>query len=124
MYESFRITNCIPLPTVRYTRKCESDTTGIILMNDLTEHGISLETSVSLTLPHLKNIVHHFAKFHAYQLCLDEETRKRWDSIPQEGTFHVDAFPDIVKAAVASVPEYGQGELKKLINELAPAVKT
>ncbi|KAH7718320.1 Protein C04F6.7 [Aphelenchoides avenae] len=124
MYELLRTANCIPLPAVWYTRKADSDTTGVVLMNDLAEHGISLGSAASLTLTQLKNIVQHFAKFHAYQLCLDEQTEKRWTAIPQEGTFHVDAFPNIVKAAVASVPEYGRGEIKKLLDAVAPAINS
>lgn len=51
MYEILRGTNCIPLPTIWHTRKADADTTGVILMNDLAEHGISLGTTASLTLP-------------------------------------------------------------------------
>ncbi|KAH7718176.1 calcium/calmodulin-dependent protein kinase type 1 [Aphelenchoides avenae] len=118
-------TSCaLPLPTVWYTQLAASDTIGAILMPDLSEDSVCPGWAYSLTVPQIKNVVRHFAAFHAHLLCISKEESTNWEALRPPRPFWIHGFHDFLHDSLRNIPECMSGEFNSLLHQLAPAMTT
>ncbi|KAH7712534.1 Protein C04F6.7 [Aphelenchoides avenae] len=121
---NLHISCVLPLPTVWYTQLAASDTIGAILMPDLSEESVCPGWAYSLTVPQIKNVVRHFAAFHAHLLCISKDETTKWEALCPRRPFWIHGFHDFLHDSLRNIPECKSGELKCLLHQLAPAMTT
>ncbi|KAH7712396.1 Protein C04F6.7 [Aphelenchoides avenae] len=122
IYDMLSGANCLPIPNVWYARQAKDGDVGVIMMSDLTDDGVGLGWTTSLSLQQVKNIVRDFAVFHSYILGLDEDKTKEWRSIPAKTSFHIEEFLGFLGDMIAAVPEWKHEPYKSLLDQLKPTM--
>lgn len=57
----------------------------------------------------IRNIVRHYAAFHAHQLCLDDEAKAKWEAIPVQNDVLLSIGEKMMPKCLVKVKECEEG---------------
>ncbi|KAH7717262.1 Protein C04F6.7 [Aphelenchoides avenae] len=119
-YEACGQIEDFPLPIVWFIRKIGGIEPGVILMEDFGQVECKLRHFRPLNVQQIRNIVRHYAAFHAHQLCLDDEAKAKWEAIPVQNDVLLSIGEKMMPKCLVKVKECEEEWLKELLHKMEP----